>query len=179
MHDLDVVSKAAGLTSVLIVPCNMCPAVTVAVREQKPFIQLFKSFLKSSPFENYIKTLQRRLDEHGVKSKVFRSNFYHQWFMCMWTSRRRKKLQKRVKDFEAAIVLGCSSATETVKEVVRSTDCKVIEGMEVEGIMNAKLGFHPPGDVVFHDCRLFPISRRSEGGLVQRAGEPPAPRPPQ
>jgi len=160
MHDLDVVSKAAGLTSVLIVPCNMCPAVTVAVREQKPFLQLFKSFLRSSPFENYLTTLRRKLGEQGVRAKVFRSRLYHQWFMCMWTSRRRKKLQKRVKDFDAVIVLGCDSATETVRDAVGRTDCKVIEGMEVAGIMNAKLAFHLPGDVVFQDCSVFPISQR-------------------
>jgi len=29
----------------------MCPAVTVAVREQKPFSRLFRSFLKSALFE--------------------------------------------------------------------------------------------------------------------------------
>jgi len=29
-NDLDVVSEVAGLSSALIVPCNMCPAVTVA-----------------------------------------------------------------------------------------------------------------------------------------------------
>jgi len=28
--DLDVVSEVAGLSSALIVPCNMCPAATVA-----------------------------------------------------------------------------------------------------------------------------------------------------
>ena len=43
---LDVISETAGLNSALIVPCNMCPAVTVAVRERKPFIQL-KSLLIS------------------------------------------------------------------------------------------------------------------------------------
>jgi hypothetical protein len=34
LDDLDVVSEVAGLSSALIVPCNMCPAVTVAVREK-------------------------------------------------------------------------------------------------------------------------------------------------
>ncbi|MHC4538590.1 MAG: hypothetical protein ACYS74_02255, partial [Planctomycetota bacterium] len=64
-NDLDVVSKVAGLSSALIVPCNMCPAVSVAVRENKPFIQFFKSFLKSAPFEQYIKAMQSRLGEKG------------------------------------------------------------------------------------------------------------------
>jgi hypothetical protein len=85
-NDLDVVSKVAGLSSALIVPCNMCPAVSVAVRENKPFIQFFKSFLKSAPFEQYIKAMQSRLGEKGVQTKVFKSNLYHQWFLCMWTA---------------------------------------------------------------------------------------------
>ncbi len=56
LNDLDVVSEVAGLSSALIVSCNMCPAVTVAVREGKPFIQLFRSFLKSASFKQYIRS---------------------------------------------------------------------------------------------------------------------------
>jgi len=156
---LDVVSAAAELQSALIVPCNMCPAATVAVREKKPFMQFFRSFLKSLPFEQYIGKLQSRLREQGVDTKVFRSNLYHQWFMCMWTSAQRKKLQEAVKKYEAVIVLGCDSATETVRDAVKSTDCKVIEGMEVAGIMNATLRFHLPCNVSFDDCKVIPISQ--------------------
>ena len=159
-NDLDVVSEAAGLSSALIVPCNMCPAATVAVRQKKPFMQFFRSVLKSLPFEHYIRELQSRLREQGVDTKVFSSNFYHQWFMCMWTSAQRKKLQATAKQFEAAIVLGCDSATETVRDAVKSTDCKVIEGMKVAGIMNATLRFHLPCNVSFENCRTIPISQQ-------------------
>jgi hypothetical protein len=161
-NDLDVVSEVAGLSSALIVPCNMCPAVTVAVREEKPFIQFFRSFLRSAPFEQYIREIQSRLKEKGVNTKVFRSSLYHQWFLCMWTSGRRKKLQKYAKQHEAVIVLGCGSATETVHDALRSTDCKVIEGMEVAGIMNAKLKLHLPCDVSFEDCKIVPISQQKK-----------------
>ena len=82
-HDLDVVSEVEGLSSALIVPCNMCPGVTVAVRENKPFMQLFKSLLKSAPFEEYIRALQTELGGRGVDTAVFRSNLYHHWFLCM------------------------------------------------------------------------------------------------
>jgi hypothetical protein len=160
--DLDVVSQVAGLSSALIVPCNMCPAVTVSVREKKPFLQLFRSFLKSAPFEQYIRALQSRLREKGVNTKVFKSPLYHQWFMCMWTAGRRKKLKKQARKYEAVIVLGCDSATETVRDVVESTDCKVIEGMEVAGIMNAQLGIHLPGNISFDDCRIIPISQQKK-----------------
>ena len=158
-NDLDVVPEVAGLSSALIVPCNMCPAVTVAVREKKPFMQLFRSFLKSAPFEQYMRALQSRLRENGVTTKVFKSSFPHQWFMCMWTSGKRKKLQKHAEKYEAVIVLGCDSATETVRDVVKSTDCKVIEGMKVTGIMNAKLSFHLPSNISFEDCKIVPISQ--------------------
>jgi hypothetical protein len=156
--DLDVVSEVAGLSSALIVPCNMCPAATVAVRERKPFMQLFRSFLKSPPFEQYIRALQTRLRENGVSTKVFKSIPYHQWFLCMWTSGKRKKLQKDARQYEAVIVLGCDSATETVRDAVQSTDCKVIEGMKVAGIMNAKLTFHLPSNISFENCKIVPIS---------------------
>jgi hypothetical protein len=161
-NDLDVVPEVAGLSSALIVPCNMCPAVTVAVRERKPFIQLFRSFLKSVPFEQYLKALQYRLRENGVNTKVFKSILYHQWFMCMWTSGKRKKLQKYAEQYDAVIVLGCESATETVRDAVKSNDCKVIEGMEVAGIMNAELRFHLPGNVSFENCKTVLISQKKK-----------------
>jgi hypothetical protein len=110
--DLDVVSEVAGLSSALIVPCNMCPAVTVAARERKPFIELFKSFLKSAPFEQYLMEMQSLLKENGVNTDVFKSYIPHQWFMCMWTSGKRRRLQKSAKKYDAVIVLGCESATE-------------------------------------------------------------------
>jgi len=163
-EDLDVVSEFSGLSSALIVSCNMCPAVTVAVREGKPFMQLFRSLLKSVPFEQYQKSLQFQLKEYGVETEVFKSIFYHQWFMCMWTSGKRKKLQKCAEKFDAVIVLGCESAVETVRDAVKSYDCKVIEGMETTGIMNAELRFNLPGNVSFENCITVPIFQQKGKG---------------
>jgi hypothetical protein len=157
--DLDVVSEVAGLKSALIVPCYMCPAVTVAVREKKPFIQLLKSFLKSAPFEQYITGMRSQLKEKGVNTELFKSNIPHQWFMCMWTKGQRKKLQEYAKKYEAVIALGCDSATETVRDVTNS-NCKVIEGMKVAGIMNAQLKFHFPCNITFEDCKIITISQQ-------------------
>ena len=161
-EDQDVISEIAGLSSALIVPCNMCPAVTVALRENRPFMQLYRSFLKSAPFEDYLTTLQSRLGEKGVSTEVFRSNLYHQWFMCMWTPARQKKLRKHAKRHDAVIVLGCDSATVTVRDAVESTGQKVIEGMKVSGIMNAKLRFQLPGNLCFDDCKTIPISQQRD-----------------
>ena len=158
LNDLDVVSKVAGLSSALIVPCNFCPAVAVSMREEKPFIQFFRSLLKSVPFEHYIKALQSRLREKGVDAKVFNNNLPHQFVLCIWSDGRRNKLRKCAKQYEAMIVLGCDSATETVRDSVKSTDCKVIQGMEVVGFMNAKPKFHLPCNISFEDGKIIPIS---------------------
>ncbi len=103
--------------------------------------------------------MQSRLSEKGVTSKVFRSSLYHQWFMCMWTARRRKKLERKAKDYDAVIVLGCDSTTETVRAVVPE-GVKVIEGMKTTGIMNGRMGFRLPDKLVFDGCRVVPISQQ-------------------
>jgi hypothetical protein len=157
-HDLDVTSEMEGVSSALIVPCNLCPAVTVAVREKRPFMRFFRSLLKSAPFEEHLEGLRERLEEKGVASRVFRNTLYHQWFMCMWTSRRRRKLQKQAKKYDAVIVLGCESAAETVRKVVSSDDVKVIEGMSTSGITNAEMSVQLPGDLYFKNCTVVPLS---------------------
>jgi hypothetical protein len=161
MHfeDRDVVSDAEGLRSALIVPCNLCPAVTVATRENRPFMRFLRNPVKSLPFDEYLEAMKADLAEKGVESRVFRSNIHHQWFMCMWTERRRQKLAREAKDYDAVIVLGCDSATETVREVV-PPDVKVIEGMSVTGIMNGRMSFRFPDKLVFDDCRVVPMSRQ-------------------
>ena len=165
-NDRDILPEVDGIDSALIVPCYMCPAVTISVREKKPFIRLFRSFLKSAPFDKYLNEMQSRLSELGVKTKVFKSFPSHEWFMCMWTSGKRKRLRKYAEQFDAVIVLGCESATATVREAVESTACKVIEGMEVAGIMNAQLRFRLPGNVSFDNCRIVPIARNSADTVV-------------
>jgi hypothetical protein len=76
----------------------------------------------------------------------------------MWTLRRRKKLEKQAKKYDAVIVLGCDSATETVRDVV-SAEVRVIEGMKIAGIMNGRMSFRLPGDLFFDGCKVVPISQ--------------------
>lgn len=160
--DRDIAPEVEGMNSALIVPCVMCPAATVAVREQEPFLQVFKSPFKSAPLEKYIETMQSHLAEKGVRTEVFKSRLYHQWFLCMWTGGRREKLRKRAIGHDAVIVLGCDSATETVREAVDGSGCKVVEGMKVSGIINAQLSFRLPGNIGFGSCRIVPISGQEQ-----------------
>jgi hypothetical protein len=79
--------------------------------------------------------------------------------MCMWTPGRRAKLRRLASQHDAVIVLGCDSATETVREAVEASGCKIIEGMKVSGIMNAQLSFRLPGNVSFENSKVVPISQ--------------------
>ena len=166
LDDLDVMPEVEGLSSALIVPCNLCPGVTIAVRENRPFMRLTRSLLKSAPFEEYLEALRTKLQDAGVRADVFRSHLYHQWFLCMWTGGRRKQLERAAKGYEAVIVLGCESATETVRGVVGSMGCKVIEGMRVAGIMNAKMRFRLPDRLSFEDCSVCSITVATEDETI-------------
>jgi hypothetical protein len=47
-----------------------------------------------------------------------------------------------------------------VCDAVRTVDCKVIEGMEVGGLTNAKLKLHMPANVSFEDVKIVPMPRQ-------------------
>jgi hypothetical protein len=136
LKESDILPQVAGLQSALIVPCRFCPAASLAVRENKPYIELFRKFLRTEAYESFIQTLKHRLEGEGIKTVVFDSKLPHQFVACMWTSGRRRELAKRAVEFEGVVLLGCDAACETVYEATRSADCRVIQGMEVEGIMN-------------------------------------------
>ncbi len=132
----DIVPKVAGLQSVLIVPCGFCPAASMAVRENKPYIELFRKFWKTEAYESFIQTLKCGIEEKGIKTVVFDIKLPHHYVACMWTYGRRRELAKQAAKFEGVVVLGCEATVEIVRDALRSADCRVIEGMKSEGIMN-------------------------------------------
>ena len=136
LKEKNIVPQTAGLQSVLIVPCGFCPAASLSVREKKPYIELFRKLLRTEVYDSFIKVLRRRLEEKGIKTHEFEIRLPHHFVACMWTSGRRKKLAKRAADFEGVVVLGCDAMVENVRNHIRSDDCRVIQGMEAEGIMN-------------------------------------------
>ena len=132
----DIFLDTATIRSALMVPCRFCPAASLAVREQKPYLKLLRNFLRTPSYEAHIRALKSRLESSGVRTGVFDSTLPHHFVMCMWTARQRAALSRRAAGFDAAIVLGCDAAVETVRSSLASTDCRVVPGMEVEGIMN-------------------------------------------
>ncbi len=136
LKESNIVPQVTGLQSVLIVPCGFCPAASLAVKEKKPYIELFRKLWRTEAYESFIKALKRRLEKKGIKTAVFDIKLPHHYVACMWTYGRRRELAKRAAKFEGVVVLGCEATVEIVRDAIKSSDCRVIEGMEGEGIMN-------------------------------------------
>ncbi len=136
LKDRDISLDTTTIHSVLIVPCRFCPAASLAVRQQKPYIELFRKLFRTPSYESYIQALRFRLESEGIRTGVFDSKLPHQFVLCMWTSGRRRGLARYALRYDTLIVLGCDAAVETVKSCLESNDCRIIPGMEAEGIMN-------------------------------------------
>jgi hypothetical protein len=138
LDGIDVVPEVSGLKSVLIVPCRFCPAASLAVRESEPYIDFPRGGLETAPYERLINKTKQSIEAQGVNVSVFRSKLLHQFVLCMWTSKRRRKLEELAKQYDALVVMGCEGAVQTVREAVKSTGCRVIPGMKNEGLMSIR-----------------------------------------
>lgn len=138
LDEKDVVQEVADFKSVLIVPCRFCPAASLAVINSEPYINLPRRGLETAPYERLIKKTEQSIEKHGVKVSVFKSRLLHQFVLCMWTSKRRKKLMEVAKEYDALVVMGCEGAVQTVREAVKSTGCQVVPGMKNEGLMSIR-----------------------------------------
>lgn len=143
----DVSADVAMIRSALIVPCRFCPAASFAVRDKKPYIQLFGNFLRTPAYEAHIRALKLGLENEGIRTEVFDSKFPQHFVMCMWTTGQRVALSHCAPGHDAAIVLGCDAAVETVRSSLASTGCRVVPGMEVEGVMNVVPSAHLPLEI--------------------------------
>ena len=144
VEEIDIIPELAQFESVLIVPCRFCPAASLAVSNNEPYIELFSRFLKTGSYEQLIKNLKLNLVKQGIKTDVVKSNWLHQFVLCTWTSSKRNKLLERAKQYEALLVLGCEAAVHTIQDAVQSTSCQVIQGMRTVGLMSIKPKFHLP-----------------------------------
>ncbi|MCP4410456.1 MAG: hypothetical protein GY807_22480 [Gammaproteobacteria bacterium] len=138
LEPLDVSADLENFRSVLIVSCPVCPPMCVAMQQNSPFIEFFKRGLKTGAFEDYILSIRKPLEQRGVRTSTY-SIHIPTPMMCIWTEWQRSRFLKRARDYEAALVLGCDSATHTVQEVLKNTDCQVIQGMQMIGTTNATL----------------------------------------
>jgi hypothetical protein len=106
------------------------------MQQNSPFIELFKRGIKTGAFEDYIQSIREPLEQRGVRTDAF-SMHAPTPMMCLWTESQRKRLLKRARDYDAVVVLACDSGTVTALDALKDTDCRVIQAMEMNGIMNA------------------------------------------
>ena len=162
LKEIDTISELAGFKSVLIVPCRFCPAASLAVSRNEPYIELFRGFLRTASYEKTLSTMKSRLEKNGVKTSIFKSNLLHQFVLCMWTSKRRNELIEQAKKYEALVVMGCDAAIQTIQDSVRSTSCQVIRGMKTEGLMIIKPKFHLPCNISLELESVTPTQKGDE-----------------
>ena len=152
------ISKFTQFKSVLIIPCRFCPAASASITANEPYFEFLRTFLKTDSYERDIKNLKSQFEVEGIKVDVFESKIIHQFVLCMWTEKRRKKLLKRAKEYEALIVLGCEAAVNTVSDAVQSSSCKVFQGLETEGVMSIQPRLHLPANISLELQSLTPMA---------------------
>jgi len=134
----DVSAVLQNFRSVLIVSCPVCPPMCLAMQKNSPFIEFFKTGFKTPAFEDYIQLIRKPLEQRGIRTGAY-SIHTPTPMMCLWTEWQRRRFLKRAREFEGVVVLGCDSAAYTAQEVLKNTDCQVIQGMEMIGTTNATL----------------------------------------
>lgn len=160
LKEVDVEPEVKKFRSALIVVCRFCPATSLSLRKGRPYIELFRRFLNTGPYEEYINDLRRLLEDDGVSTGVFRGNLLN-FIICMWTSGQRKRLLKRAQKYEAIVVLGCDVAYQTICNILEPTNCHVIHGMECEGILDAAPRFHFPCNISLDLIGVTPLEGKS------------------
>lgn len=159
IHEFD---KLDQFESVLIVPCRFCPAASLAVRNNEPYFSLFRDHLQTAAYERYIDTMKSDLEKRGVKTDVFRSRLPHQFVVCMWTSRRRKKLMKQAKNYDALVVLGCEAAVQTILDSCETASFQIVQAMRNEGIMSILPRFQFPDRITLQLNSITPLLYRKQ-----------------
>ena len=163
LRNIDDLSRLEVFKSVLIVPCRFCPAASMAVATKRPYFKFLRRFFKTAPYEELIDSIKSGLEKRGIKADVFRSRWLHQFVVCMWTSGRRKKLSDLARNYEALVVLGCEAALDTVYDSVKSSSCKIFQGMRTEGIMGIRPRFEAPCSIYIDLNSVTPLVHRGAG----------------
>lgn len=163
----DVIEDVKDFRSILIVSCPICPPMSLAMQKKRPFINLFKHGLKTGAFEEYVKSIREPLEQSGIRTDVYTTRAPSP-LMCLWTEGQRRRLVERAKDHEAVLVLGCNSATNTVKDTLKESGCQVFQAMRMRAIANATMKFRFPMKV---DLDMQPQRRKhGVGRFADAAG---------
>ena len=170
----DVSADLEKFSSVLIVSCPVCPAVSLALHEEKPLFEILKHGFKTEAFEDYVVSIRKPLEQRGIRTGAFTMRLPHP-LMCLWTNGQRRRLFNRAKNFEAVLVLGCYSAAHTAREALKGTNCEVFHGMRELGLANATVRYRPPLTVELDEHPIpqkpWATSRKAPAAATPRASE--------
>jgi len=166
LTEVDDFSKLEEFKSVLIVPCRFCPAASLAVKTKTPYFAFLKHLLKTPAYEEYVETVQTKLESMGLETNIFRSYLPHQFVVCMWTDRRRQKLRDVAQNYDAVLVMGCEAALDTIHDSIDPAICQVFQGMRTQGIMSIKPLFGLPCDVSLELNRITPLLHQTDQPVV-------------
>lgn len=161
LEPLDLLERLQSYSSVLIVSCPVCPPASLASDNDTPLIEFFKHGIKTPAYEECLEKLRESLEHDGIETGVFTS-YLPCPTTCMWTAGQRSRLQKRAREYDAALVMGCASAQCTVEETLKETNCDSILGMRLAGIINARLKFGFPLNVMLDRPMLVGANERVE-----------------
>lgn len=132
---IEITNQFKESSSVLIVACNVCSRVSLAVDNRKPCFSLTHCMTGKDFFISYIKGVQKSLTQKNIRSGVFNS-FFPAPMMCMWLKSQREKLSRCVSGYDAIAIFGCESAVATVKDSVKGFNGAIVQMMSVEGLSN-------------------------------------------
>jgi hypothetical protein len=143
LEPLDVAAELAPFRAVLLVACPVCPPVSLALQEDARLIEFFRHGIRTEAFEDYVRTLRAGLEQAGKRTGVFRIHTPLP-MVCLWTEGQRRRLRRRARGYDAVLVLGCDSATRTVKDSLADTARPVFQSMRMTGLSNATAEFRWP-----------------------------------
>ncbi len=160
LEPLELRDRLQNYKSVLIVSCPVCPPVSLAGDNDSPLIEFFKHGIKTPAFEKHIAEIRESLENDGIETGVFTS-YLPCAAACLWTNGQRNRLLKRARGYDAALVMGCESARQTVEQTLKDTGCDVVLAMQLVGITNAKLKFQLPLTISLDDLSRVNANERA------------------
>ena len=153
LEPLDLLERLQSYSSILIVSCPVCPPASLASDDGSPLVEFFKHGIKTPAYERHLDDLREALEREGIKTGVVTS-YIPCPTTCMWTAGQRNRLLKRATDYDAALVMGCAPAQRTAEEALKETNCEAILGMQLARIINARLIFELPLNVMLDSTML-------------------------
>lgn len=138
LEPIDIQDDLKGVRSALFVLCPVCPQFSLAMQTDSPWMELIRSGLKTGALEDHIRQIRESLEDRGIRTAFFTTRLPLPT-MCLWTRGQRARLLSRAKGFDAVVVLGCESAAFTARQVLKDSQCKVVQGMRMVGITNATI----------------------------------------